>query len=228
LILELAIIALQAWRGTTSHFNVGTVLDGVLFAVMGTAIVVQTLTSIAVAVALWRQVFADRALGWALRLGMVITITGASTGGLMTQPTSAQLADARAGQRMTISGAHTVGAADGGPGLPGTGWSREHGDVRVPHFLGLHAMQALPLILFLILRRRRPDAQRIRLTWVAAASYFALFAILLAQALGGEALTTPSGTTMAAFAAWALGTAGGAWIAVSGAVATRRTAVVLG
>jgi len=89
-------------------------------------------------------------------------------------------------------------------------------------------MQALPLFLFLIVRRRRADVQRIRLTWVAAASYFALFAILLAQALGGEALSTPSVTTMAAFAAWALGTAGGAWIAVSGAVATRRTAVVLG
>jgi hypothetical protein len=228
LIGELAIIALQAWRGTTSHFNVGTVLDGVLFAVMGLGIAVQTLVSIAVAVALWRQPFADRALGWALRLGMVITIIGASTGGLMTQPTSAQLADARARQRMTISGAHTVGAVDGGPGLPGTGWSREHGDVRVPHFLGLHAMQALPLILFLIVRRRRADAQRIRLTWVTAASYFALFAILLAQALGGEALTAPSATTVAAFVAWALGTAGAAWIAVSGAAATRRTAVVLG
>ena len=62
LIGELAIIALQAWRGTTSHFNVGTLLDGVLFTVMGIAIVVQTLTSIAVAVALWRQPFADRAL----------------------------------------------------------------------------------------------------------------------------------------------------------------------
>ena len=43
LVLEMAIIGTQAWRGTTSHFNVGTPLDAVLFLVMGAAIVVQTL-----------------------------------------------------------------------------------------------------------------------------------------------------------------------------------------
>src|SRR5262245_36602034 len=138
LVLEVAIIDAQAWRGTTSHFNVGTVLDTVLFAVMGSAIALQTLTSIAVAVALWRQHFDDRVLGWALRFGMVITIVGASTGGLMTRPTAAQLEEARATGRIAIAGAHTVGAPDGGPGLPGTGWSVQHGDVRIPHFIGLH------------------------------------------------------------------------------------------
>ena len=50
LVLEIVIIDVQAWRGTTSHFNVGTPFDGVLFTIMGLAIVVQTLTSIAVAV----------------------------------------------------------------------------------------------------------------------------------------------------------------------------------
>ena len=63
MVLEVAIIDVQAWRGTTSHFNVGTILDGVLFTIMGLAIVVQTVTSIAVAVALWRQRFDDRAAG---------------------------------------------------------------------------------------------------------------------------------------------------------------------
>ena len=145
LLLEIVIIDMQAWRGTTSHFNVGTLFDGVLFTVMGLAIVVQTFSMIAVAVALWRQRFADRAAGWALRLGMTIMIVGAMTGGLMTRPTSAQLEAARAGNRMTVSGAHTVGGPDGGPGLPGTGWSLEHGDVRVAHFFGLHALQLLPL-----------------------------------------------------------------------------------
>src|SRR5512138_3870065 len=51
--IEVAIIAAQAWRGATSHFNVSTVLDGALFAVMGTSIVVQTAASAAVAMALW-------------------------------------------------------------------------------------------------------------------------------------------------------------------------------
>ncbi len=144
-IVEVAIIALQAWRGTTSHFNYSTPLNGALFVIMGSAIVLQTLLSVAVVVALWRQQFQDRALGWALRLGMVITIAGASTGGLMTRPTDAQLEQIVATHRATIIGAHTVGAPDGGPGLPGTGWSVEHGDLRVPHFIGLHALQVLPV-----------------------------------------------------------------------------------
>ena len=106
LVLEIIIIDVQAWRGTTSHFNVGTLLDGVLFTIMGLAIVVQTLVAVTVAVALWRQRFADAAMGWVLRFGMTITIIGAMSGGLMAQPTREQLDSARAGNRMTIAGAH--------------------------------------------------------------------------------------------------------------------------
>jgi hypothetical protein len=46
-------------------------------------------------------------MGWALRVGMAITIVGAFAGGLMTSPTEAQLAEARATQRLTLAGAHT-------------------------------------------------------------------------------------------------------------------------
>ena len=134
-VLEVAIIDTQAWRGTTSHFNASTPLDRILFGVMGTAILIQTLVSVTVAVALWRQRFADQALGWALRLGMTLTLLGAFTGPLMTRPTEAQLTVARAGGGIPIVGAHSVGGVDGGPGVPVTGWSKEHGDVRVPHFI---------------------------------------------------------------------------------------------
>src|SRR5580658_7603989 len=99
-------------------FTFSTPLNAALFAVMGTAIVLQTVTSIAIAIALWRQEFEDHALGWALRLGMIITIVGAFSGGLMTHPTADQLAAAHAGQAMPVIGAHTVGAPDGGAGIP--------------------------------------------------------------------------------------------------------------
>jgi len=207
-ILEVAIIALQAWRGTTSHFNVSTPLNATLFAVMGSAIVVQTLVSASVAVALWRQKFDDRALGWALRLGMVITIAGASLGGLMTRPTEAQLQQIATTQQVSIVGAHTVGAPDGGRGLPGTGWSVEHGDLRVPHFIGLHALQVLPVIALLLWRRRIEDARRVRLMLVAGGSYAAVFSILIWQALRGQAFIAPDAFTLAALGLWIALTAG--------------------
>ena len=223
LVLEVVIIDTQAWRGTTSHFNISTARDTVLFAIMGLAIAIQTLTSVAVVVALWRQHFDDRALGWALRFGMVITIVGASTGGLMTRPTAAQLEDARATGRIAIAGAHTVGAPDGGPGLPGTGWSVQHGDVRIPHFIGLHAMQVLPLFT-LAIGRRRADSARVRLILVATASYATLFAILLWQALRGQSLVQPDSATIAALMGWAILTALGTWFAATRRATTRNQA----
>lgn len=202
---EVAIIAVQAWRGTTSHFNVGTPLDAVLFSAMGAGILLQTLASVAVAAALWRQRMNDHALGWALRLGMTITILGGASGGLMTAPTASQLDQARQTQAMPVAGAHTVGAADGGAGLPGTGWSTEHGDLRVPHFVGLHAVQVLPLLL-LAMPRRWADTARARVITVAAASYVSLFALLLWQALRGESLVALSSPTASALAVWATAT----------------------
>jgi energy-converting hydrogenase Eha subunit F len=216
MVLEMAIIATQAWRGTTSHFNVGTLVDTVLFSIMGLAIVIQTLSTIAVAVALWRHRFEDAALGWALRLGMSITIVGAITGGLMTRPTTTQLEAARAGARMTIAGAHTVGAPDGGPGLIGTGWSTEHGDVRIPHFIGLHALQVLPLLALLLARRHVPRPVRARLMIIGGVSYAALYVILLVEALRGVPFISPDAATISQLGAWAIATlaaAGLAWLA---------------
>ena len=206
-VVEVVIIDVQAWRGAASHFNVATPLDAALFAVMGSAIIVQTLTSIAAAVALWRQHFADAALGWALRLGMTLTIVGATVGGMMTRPTTVQLEEVRASGRMPLAGAHTVGAPDGGPGMPGTGWSTGHGDLRVPHFVGLHALQALPIVALLFPRRRVDDRRRARVVVVAAASYAALFVLLAWQALRGQSVLAPDAATALAGAVWALGTA---------------------
>ena len=214
-VLEVAIIDVQAWRGTTSHFNAGTPVDIALFATMGSAIVAQTLVSILVAIALWRERFVNQALGWALRFGMVITIIGAASGGLMTRPTPAQLAEVRATGHMPAAGAHTVGAPDGGPGLPGVGWSREHGDLRIPHFIGLHAIQALPLIALAVGWLTSVERRRVRLVLVGAGSYVGLFAILLWQALRGQSLIAPDALTISVVASWLGITAGAAYLAAA-------------
>ena len=203
-VLEVAIIDMQAWRGTTSHFNVSTPLNAALFAVMGAAILLQTLVSVAVAVALWRQRFTDRALGWALRLGMTLTIVGAMTGPLMTRPTAAQLADARAGSAHDDCGrAH---------GRRRRRRSRRAGDrlepgarrSARPHFIGLHAIQALALIAVGLRRWRRPEAVRVRAMLAAAASYASLFLLLLWQALRGQSIVAPDAAALASIAIWAV------------------------
>lgn len=227
MVLEIAIIGGQAWRGTTSHFNLATIADATLFRIMGLAIVSQTLVTIAVALALWRHRFEDMSLGWALRFGMCLTIAGALTGGLMARPTAAQLEAARAGERMTVAGAHTVGAPDGGPGLIGTGWSTEHGDLRAPHFVGLHAMQILALVALFLSRRRLNQKVRVRLVLIAAASYAALYVILVMQALRGVPLAAPDATTITQLGGWALATAIAAGMALlGGAHASRHTAAL--
>jgi hypothetical protein len=170
---------------------------------MGAGIAIQWICSMVIAFALFRSHFEDRSWGMALRLGMLISVLGSGTGGFMVTPTSAQLKQAHETHHMPVAGAHTVGAPDGGPGLPVTGWSTEHGDLRLPHFLGMHAMQILPLFAWIIGRRRSS-----RTVQLAAASYFGLFAILTWQALRGQSVIEPDTMTIFAFGLWAIATAG--------------------
>jgi hypothetical protein len=180
-VLEVAIIDVQAARGTTSHFNVGTTLDAILFGIMAVAILILWLASVGLVVALFRQRFADPAWGWALRLGMLISVIGASLGGVMTRPTPAQLESLARHERVRVAGAHTVGAPDGGPGLPVVGWSSQHGDLRVPHFFGLHGVQIIPLFAWLIQRRRTSTG-----ILIFAGGYLTFIALLTWQALAGR------------------------------------------
>jgi hypothetical protein len=214
MLIEVGIIALQAARGTTSHFNVSTPLNTALWMIMGIAIVTQTLSTVVVALALFRQRFADPALAWALRLGMVITIAGAFSGGAMTEPTLAQRAEMRAGHA-AVSGAHTVGAPDGGSGLPVTGWSRAHGDLRAAHFMGLHALQLLPLLALALRRTSATRPQQARLVCAAAASYAGLVGVVLWQAFCGQSIVAPDTSTLGVLLVWLMLSAAFVWRAVA-------------
>ena len=127
----------------------------------------------------------------------------------MTVPNSRQLADAHATGRLSIVGGHTVGAPDGGRGLPVTGWSADHGDLRIAHFLGMHGLQVLPLLGWLIRRRRfaGDDQTQMKLIFAMAASYLALFGLVLWQAFRGQSIAQPDGLTLESFAVWLVGTA---------------------
>jgi hypothetical protein len=145
-------------------------------------------------------------LKWGLRLGMAVSLAGMALGFLMTVPTAAQQQALDAGQQVNMIGAHSVGVPDGGRGMPLTGWATTGGDLRIPHFVGLHALQVLPLLALALvaLSRRSPrfaDSRvRAQLVTIAAAGYAGLVGLLTWQALRGQPLIHPDGITLAAFA----------------------------
>jgi hypothetical protein len=209
LFIEIALIDMQAARGTSSHFNLATRFDAAVFGVMGVSIACIWLGMLVLTVLLFRQSFAGSAWGWSLRLGMVLAVVGTGSGALMTVPNSRQLAEAHVTGRLPVAGAHTVGAPDGGHGLPVTGWSADHGDLRVAHFLGMHGLQVMPLLAWWIARRRTPADGRTQrnLIFAAATSYLALFGLILWQAFRGQSIVQPDGLSLEAFAMWLVFTA---------------------
>ncbi len=209
LLIEIALIDMQAARGTSSHFNIGSHFDAAVFAVMGISIACIWLSMLLLTVLLFRQPFVHAAWGWSLRLGMMLALIGTGSGGLMTIPNSQQLAEAHAIGHLRIAGGHTVGASDGGRGLPVTGWSADHGDLRIAHFLGMHGLQVLPLVAWWMARRRAPANERTQrnLIFAAATSYFALFGLVLWQAFRGQSIAQPDGLTLISLTAWLVATA---------------------
>ena len=88
--------------------------------------------------------------------------------------------------------------------MPITGWSLEHGDLRVGHFIGLHALQVLPLLAWALLRWTHLDAAtRARLLHVAGAAYTAVVLLVTWQALRGQSIVRPDGVTLAVTASLA-------------------------
>ncbi|ALW85720.1 hypothetical protein AUC43_11850 [Hymenobacter sedentarius] len=170
MLVEQAVIWGQAARGTTSHFNTGSALSGVLFGLMGWFIMVNTLMTFWALWLVWRH----RPRGaagtvWGIRLGLLLFVVGSLIGGVMIHFNQ-----------------HTVGAPDGGPGLPGLGWSTRAGDLRAAHFLGMHALQVVPLLGWAL--SRWVPGRAVLLTWVGAALYAGGVAGLFALALAGRPL----------------------------------------
>lgn len=138
MLLELSIIVLQPLRMQTSHYNNGTPIDGILFAFMGIFVSIISLQTICIWLLSYSKKFkANKAQKAAVRWGlglMVLSFVGGSAMIGMSQ--------------------HTIGAADGGAGLPMLNWSVEAGDLRVMHFVGMHAIQLLLLLVLLVGNKR--------------------------------------------------------------------------
>ena len=166
--IEMIIIVTQAARGTTSHFNNSTPLDGILFSIMGLSIVINTLLAAYLLYLYFKaEIDLPESIVWGMRLGLILFLAASFEGGYM----SAQIG-------------HTVGAADGGAGLPVVNWSTRNGDLRVAHFIGMHAFQAVPF--FALTLEKYKISSATGWTFVFATVYLAIFTLVFVQALLGK------------------------------------------
>ena len=139
LLLEILYITYRASLAEASHYNRTTTRDIVYYALMGAGILTATVMSGWFGWLMLRakDKIANTDLRFAVALGLIFgCVLGSITG-----------------QYMSAQSNHWVGGVQNDAG--GSfffGWSRTGGDLRAAHFVGLHAMQGIPLIGWLAAR----------------------------------------------------------------------------
>jgi hypothetical protein len=163
MLFENALIITQAIRNTTSHFNVTSTINGIIFNLMGMFILVFTITVLLICISFFKQkqFSIPQAYVWGIRLGILFFLFFSLEGGTMLGLLK-----------------HTVGGPDGGPGLPVINWSTQYGDLRIAHFIGIHSLQVLPLFGNYISKTKKQ-------TIIFSVVYFLLASALFLQAMNG-------------------------------------------
>ncbi len=163
---EIVYIAIQAGKGQLSHFNLSTPMYSLLYSLMALAASLVTLYTAYVGYLFFTSDFPDlpNYYVWAIRLGILIFVVFSFEGFVM-------------GSRLT----HTIGAPDGGDGIPLLNWSTKFGDPRIAHFIGMHALQVLPFLSFYVLKNTKA-------TILISVLYGLLALFTLVQALQGKPL----------------------------------------
>lgn len=176
IIYESLFLSLQAGRGVRSHFNSTTLFDSIGGSIMaaGAGVLVAVPFAIGTALAItalrsgWTGITADPRT-FAFALGFILAgWLGGQTGGAI---------GANGGPFVGM--APTVGTF-----MPLTGWSLSGGDYRISHFLGIHAMQALPIATVTLLAIL-PASLAAALTLPLAAGWAGLTLFAFARAADG-------------------------------------------
>jgi hypothetical protein len=128
-VAEMVYISVRAAQGEASHFNTGTPLASALYTLMGIGAVTLTITAAIIGWRIWRH----RKNGlWTEAAGLGL-IFGALLGTV-------------AGAYLSSQTGHSVGGdPTDATGTGFFGWSTTGGDLRIAHFIGLHATQLVPL-----------------------------------------------------------------------------------
>ena len=163
---ELFYITLQAARGQLSHYNVSSSVYASLTAAMALAAIAATLYTGYIGMLSCTGDFPllPGYYLWAIRMGIFLFVIFAFEDALMG-----------------ANGSHTVGGSGEGDGLPLLNWSHKYRDLRIAHFVGMHALQVLPLMAYYLVKD-------VRLVIISGFIYGALALYILIQALNGKGL----------------------------------------
>lgn len=217
-VVDVGFIVVQAARGTFSHFDTETdAVNSIGQMVFASGVPGLFVANLVVAVILCRQRVLDRPTSRAVHAGLAIAVAGMALGYLMGFTGEQTVRDAH-GRPVRLAAGHTVTdtalpVRDGVGGMPITHWSTIGGDLRIPHFAGLHGIQFLLAAVAVTawLARRRPwldERARARLIGVLARGYAGLVALLLWQALRAQPLIHPDRAAVLAFLALGVVTLG--------------------
>jgi hypothetical protein len=226
-LVDVGFIAIQAARGTYSHFNTNAdTFNQVGQQIFSSGVIGLFGASLLIAIMLLFQRVGERALTWSLRAGIALAAVGMGVAFFIVGASSEgpRTVEDAYGNPVRLMGQHGVGVPDGG-GMPITNWSTQGGDLRVPHFIGLHAIQVFVLAVLLLtaLAARvtwlRSERVRAQLTGVVILGYTGVFVITIWQAMRGQSLVHPDAATWTAFGATAAVTA---TLAVLTVAAARR------
>lgn len=180
-LIEVLYVALQSARGRSSHFNTETAWESFMYyQVMGAAALILVAATALVGVLILRDARPD--IGAGLRLG-------AGWGAIVSAAATLAVAGVLASGALSGAGPWIGEPRTDAGGLPMVGWSTEAGDLRVPHFVATHSIQAMALAGWLADRafghRRRPT--RLAVAAVAGLCLITTFATFV-QAVQGVPL----------------------------------------
>ena len=160
--VEIACVILQAARGVTSHFNTTTNFDSRIFSLMGLLIFINTfiLIGLMVTILLTPQINLINKIAFAAALGSLLI--SAYYGVKMANISNNQLSP------------HITGKV-----IPFLGWNLRAGDLRIPHFIGLHGLQFIPLFAYVIQQSSIPYKLPLVLVFIVMYYLFNLFSLPL-------------------------------------------------
>jgi uncharacterized membrane protein len=163
MIVYSTIVLIQANRSTISHFNFNTPFDAMLHYVLSGMAVLFLFSVLMLTYTFYNQkkIKLSQHYTWGIRMGLSIFSFSLFVGMLMI-----------------LLKSHTIGGTDGSKGLHFLNWSRKHGDLRVPHLLGLISLQIIPIMSYYWFKTK---VQVIAFSIL----YFAVFIVFLITALMG-------------------------------------------